>query len=123
MPRVNLQAPITEKDEAQRPGGGVGTTPPHASGGTQRQRMIESALLQDAAWALEALGRGDDPGYAGIHSGIAALDALLEDPPSSLLSKLDLVAAAQCLLAQASEGDLPFNRADRERASALARML
>jgi hypothetical protein len=50
-------------------------------------------------------------------------DALLEDPPSSLPSKLDLMAAAQCLLVQASEGDLPFNRADRERASALARML
>ena len=72
MPRVDLQAPITEKDEAQRPGGYVGTTPTHASGGTQRQRTIESALLQDAAWALEALGQGDDPGYAGIHSGIAA---------------------------------------------------
>ena len=72
MPRVDLQAPITEKDEAQRPGEHVGTTPTHASGGTQSQRMIESALLQDAAWALEALGQGDDPGYAGIHSGIAA---------------------------------------------------
>ena len=72
MPRVNLQAPITKKDEAHCPGGHVGTTPTYASGGTQSQRMIESALLQDAAWALEALGHGDDPGYAGIHSGIAA---------------------------------------------------
>ena len=123
MPQVNQPAPITEQDEAQRLRACVGTTPTHASGGTQRQSMIESALLQDAAWALEALGQGDDPGYAGIHSGIAALDALLEDPPSSLLSKLDLMAAAQCLLVQDSEGDLPFNRADRERASALARML
>ena len=123
MPRVNLPAPTTENDEAQRLGGHVGTTPTHASEDTQRQRTIESALLQDAAWALEVLGQGDDPGYAGIHSGIAALDALLEDPPSSLQSKLDLMAAARSLLAQAAEGDVPFNRADRERASALARML
>jgi hypothetical protein len=85
--------------------------------------MIESALLQDAAWALETLGQGNDPGYAGIVSGIAALDALLEDPPSSLLSKLDLMVAAQCLLTQATEGDVPFNRIDKERASTLARML
>ena len=85
--------------------------------------MIESVLLKDAAWALETLGQGDDPGYAGIHSGIAALDALLEDPQSPLLSKLDLMAAAQCLLTQATEGEVPFNMADRERASALARML
>jgi hypothetical protein len=80
--------------------------------------------MQYAAWALEQLGQGDDPGYVGIQSGISALDALLEDPPSSLnLPELDLMAAAQCLLTQAAEGDVPFNIADRERASALARML
>jgi hypothetical protein len=81
-------------------------------------------LLVDAAWALEQLGQGDDPGYVGIQSGISALDALLEDPPSSFnLPEPDLMAAAQCLLTQAAEGDVPFNIADRERASALARML
>jgi hypothetical protein len=86
--------------------------------------VIESALLGDAAWALETLGQGDDPGYAGILAGIAALDALLEDPPSSFnQSELDLMAAAQCLLDQATEGAVPFNIADRARASALARML
>lgn len=123
MPRVDLPALLTEKDEAQPLGGHVDTTLAHLSGGTQRQTVIEAALLQDAAWALEALSQGDDPGYAGIHSGIAALDALLEDPPLSLQSKLDLMAAAQRLLTRASEGELPFNRADRERASVLARTL
>jgi hypothetical protein len=86
--------------------------------------MIESVLLEDAARALEMLGQGDDPGYAGILSGIAALDALLEDPPSSLtLPERDLMAAAQCLLTQATEGAAPFNIVDREHASTLARML
>ena len=86
--------------------------------------MIASVLLEDAVWALEQLGQGDDPGYAGIHSGISALDALLEDPSSPFnLPDPDLMAAAQCLLTQAAEGDVPFNIADRECASALARML
>ena len=97
---------------------------PESPGRTQGQRMIASVLLEDAAWALEQLGQGDDPGYAGIHSGISALDALLEDPSSPFnLLEPDLMAAAQCLLTQAAEGDVPFNIADRERASALARML
>jgi hypothetical protein len=97
---------------------------PELPGRTQRQRRIALVLLVDAAWALEQLGQGDDPGYVGIQSGISALDALLEDPPSSFnLPEPDLMAAAQCLLTQAAEGDVPFNIADRERASALARML
>jgi len=86
--------------------------------------MITSVLLENPASALEQLGQGDDPGYAGIHSGISALDALLEDPSSPFnLPERELMAAAQCLLTQAAEGDVPFNIADRERASALARML
>lgn len=79
--------------------------------------MIASVLLEDAVWALEQLGQGDDPGYAGIHSGISALDALLEDPSSPFnLPDPDLMAAAQCLLTQAAEGDVPFNIADSARA-------
>jgi hypothetical protein len=88
------------------------------------QASIVSRLLEDAVWALEKLGQGEDPGYAGLFAGIAALDALLEEPTSSRnLPGRDLMAAARCLLAQATEGAVSSNSADRERASALARML
>ena len=116
--------PTSQRSTGTWRGAHASADAPELLGNTQGQRMIASVLLEDAARALEQLGQGDDPGYAGIHSGISALDALLEDPSSPFnLPGPDLMAAAQCLLTQAAEGELPFDIVDRERASALAGML
>ena len=86
--------------------------------------MNRHTVLSDAVWALDVLGHGDDPGYAGAVSALSAIEALQEDPPASMNpSELALLNTAHELLTSAVEGECPFNSVDSIRALGLARKL
>lgn len=82
--------------------------------------MVELDLIYDAAFALDALSRGDDPGYAVIVSGISALEALQESPSSLEPAPYALVEGAHRLLNVATECDLPLDADSRTQAARLA---
>lgn len=81
------------------------------------------SLLYDAEFALDALSCGDDPGSVAIASGVAALEAFLEERASLEQGQLALLEAAHRLLDLANECELPLDAQSRIHAARLARGL